>query len=120
MTDIIGIAVFGICILIFILIALIYLFKYLYETYFNFEFFNANANLQNTKPMNFKYLNDPNYDNNILNQYYLNDDTKINGVRVVYHPYMESQRIGNNNSYGLLWNSPVLSNDYYNKYGVRL
>ena len=36
--------------------------------------------------MNFNYLVDPNYTQSILNRYYINDDTKINGQRVIFHP----------------------------------
>jgi hypothetical protein len=80
------------------------------------EYFIANSNLINQAPMNFSYLTNPNYARNILDTYYLNDDTKINGTRVINHPYMYSR----NKSYGYYSVDPVLSNNAYKEKGVRL
>ena len=46
--------------------------------------------------MNFNYLVDPNYTQSILNRYYINDDTKINGQRVVVHPNQYKRYFANN------------------------
>ena len=42
----------------------------------------------NDGKMTFNYLNDPFYSQNILKKYYIDDDKKINGVKVNYHPYL--------------------------------
>ena len=39
-----------------------------------------------------RYVVDPNYDNDIKNNYYLNDDTKVNNIRLVFHPYQIKSR----------------------------
>lgn len=80
------------------------------------ELFKANSNITNQELMNFEYLTNPNYARNILATYYLDDDKKINGNRVVNHPYMFS----NNNMYGRYWWTPALSNQIYKSSGVRL
>jgi hypothetical protein len=80
------------------------------------EHFIANSNLTDQAPMNFGYLTNPNYARNILDTYYLNDDKKINGNRVVNHPYMYS----NNNHYGYYWWNPGYSISIYKSKGVRL
>ncbi len=82
------------------------------------EYFIANSNLTNQVPMNFNYLTNRNYARNILATYYLDDDKKINGQRVVSHPYMYSY--GNNNNYGYYWGNPSKSNTIYKINGVRL
>ena len=98
-------------------------------------------NVGNDGTMNFNYLTDKNYTENILNTYYLNDDTKINNVRIVEHPFQKklsySNTYGNpgyNRSRQISWgigNGILLSSvnnwgnystfsDYiYNTYGVR-
>ncbi len=80
------------------------------------ELFKANSNITNQELMSFDYLTNPNYARNILATYYLDDDKKINGNRVVNHPYMFS----NNNMYGRYWWAPALSNQIYKSSGVRL
>ncbi len=100
---------------------LIYIFKpktfyTRYGTRIDLENFKANSNITNQSPMNFSYLNNKNYANNILATYYLNDDTKISGNRVINHPLMYSY----NHSYGLLWWEPNRSNSTYNITRVRL
>ena len=73
--------------------------------------------------MNFNYLVDPNYTNNILRNYYIDDDIKINGYRVVIHPNQTVHNTGgkrrNRYYYG---NIPDLnySDLVYNSYGIRL
>ena len=44
--------------------------------------------IKNDGKMTFNYLNDPFYSQNILKKYYIDDDKKINGVKVNYHPYL--------------------------------
>ncbi len=80
------------------------------------EYFKANSNITDQSPMNFSYLTNKNYANNILSTYYLNDDTKINGNRVVNHPFM----ISYNKLYSLLWYDPNGSNKIYQETKVRL
>ena len=76
-------------ILLIILIILIsYKFVYGYKDNFSFGIMKLgeyDATLDG-KQM-FPYINDPNYNANILNEYYLNDDTKINDTRLVQHKY---------------------------------
>ena len=55
-------------------------------------------NVENDVTMNFNYLTDKNYTENILNTYYLNDDTKINNVRIVEHPFQK--KLPYSNTYG--------------------
>jgi hypothetical protein len=80
------------------------------------EYFIANANLTNQAPMDFSYITNRNYAENILATYYLDDDKKINGSRVVNHPYMHSY----NKNYGYYWWWPNLSNIIYKYSRVRL
>ena len=80
------------------------------------EYFIANSNLSNQAPMDFSYLTNPNYARNILATYYLDDDKKINGKRVVNHPYMYSK----NNHYGYYWWNPGYSINIYKSKGVIL
>ena len=79
-----------ILLLIFILLIILIVYKYLYVYKDNFAFgvkkmgeYDANEDGK----MPFPYIVDPNYNTDIKNAYYLNDDTKINNVRVVFHPY---------------------------------
>ena len=80
------------------------------------EHFIANSNLTSLASMDFSYLTNPNYAKKILATYYLNDDKKINGNRVVIHPYMYTR----NNNYGYYWYNPNLSNSIYKNNGVRI
>ncbi len=43
--------------------------------------------IENDGKMTFNYINDPNYSNRIISQYYLDDDIRINGMKVNSHPY---------------------------------
>ena len=74
--------------------------------------------------MKFNYLVSPNYTTNILSRYYINDDTRVNNVRVINHPNQNIKNIGYNSKYyGNLGGSNVLnvvSNSFYNAYGIRL
>jgi len=108
----IGLLIF-ICILVYI-----YKPKTLYTRYgiIDLETFKANSNITSQSPMNFNYITNKNYLKNILEKYYINDDTKINGKRTVYHPYIYTY----NRRYGLLWFDPARSNSIYQNTGVRL
>ena len=88
------------------------------------RFKNENAN--NDGKMTFNYLKDNNNTKNILNKYYMNDDTKINDTRIVYHPYQKKNYLNlygnpNNQIYNTgFYNGFDTYGEYmYNKYGVR-
>ena len=119
--------------LIFILIIIIiYLYQNnnynYYNKYNNIDTFQSqrDINIENDGNMKFNYLIDKNYTNTILQKYYLNDDTKINGMRVVNHPFQKKNVL---NLYGNpfnqlekpgVWGKFNTFSDYiYNIYGVR-
>lgn len=84
------------------------------------------ANVNNDGNMNFDYLIKKNYTKNILDKYYLNDDTKINGKRLVNHPYQKKNKLnlyGNPfNQYSTrgYWGGYDSFSDYiFYNYGVR-
>ena len=52
--------------------------------------------------MIFDYLINPNYDKEVLNKYYLNDDKIINGYKLANHYYQPKR----NNFWGFLYNYP--------------
>ena len=99
-----------------------------YQNYQNHDTFisQRDANVNNDGNMNFDYLIKKDYTNNVLNKYYLNDDTKINGKRLVNHPL---QKKNNLNLYGNpfnqiskpgSWGNFNTFSDYiFNTYGVR-
>ena len=93
--------------------------------------------------MTFEFLNNENT-NYVLDKYYINDDTKINGVRVNYHPYQEHvnnpvivdaySKYLQNSAYPYIYGNPKLhiqrtpgqwnkydtkAQDIYNQYGIR-
>ena len=79
-----------ILLLIFILIIILIIYKCLYLYKDNFSFgekkmgeYDANEDGK----MSFSYINDPTYDQTIIRNYYLNDDTKVNDARLVKHKY---------------------------------
>lgn len=80
------------------------------------ENFIANSNLTNQTLKDYSYLRNPNYGKEILATYYLDDDKKINGQRIVFHPYMYSY----DNNYGRYWWYPSFSNHIYKSYGIRM
>ena len=118
---------------LFIIITII-LFVYTYlcnknlfnQNYFSFNVIDnfitpQNANtLQDFIPVNtYKYLQDSNYTKKIINKYYLNDDTKINGSRIVNHPY----QVKNGRYFGnarFLGNTKTQSDNIYNWFGIRV
>jgi hypothetical protein len=79
-----------ILLLIFILIIIFIVYKSVYLCKDNFAFGEKDmgeydANLDGR--MSFPYINDPTYDQTIIRNYYLNDDTKVNDARLVKHKY---------------------------------
>jgi len=88
------------------------------------SFISKNNVPSNDGKMNFDYLTNPNYSRDIINKYYLNDDSKLNGIRNVYHKFQQK----NNNFYGnskYLSILPFLSNSFYTDlmyktYGIRI
>lgn len=82
-------------------------------------FVSLNNNPENDGKMLFDYLTNKNYGENIINKYYQNDDTKINGINVINHPYKDKL----NYLFGI---APYIkmtseqSDNIYNSSGVRL
>ncbi len=80
--------------------------------------------------MSFNYLTNPDYKNNILARYYLDDDIKINGSRLVEHPgqvkndcykILLNRQRQNVKCYGSRDNININnSNDIYANYGIRI
>ena len=79
-----------IILIIIIVIIIIYNNKYIFiqqnDMFGNIKYYDPQAVIANDGKMNFDFLNDPQYTNKILNEYYLNDDMKLNGVKLNYHP----------------------------------
>jgi hypothetical protein len=73
--------------------------------------------------MTFEYLNDVNYKNTILNEYYMNDDIIVNGSRLVDHP-LQKRVLGQDGRYyyGRIDNiQDAKASDFiYNQFGIRL
>ena len=134
----------SIIIIIFILIIIIHN-KYNINNYDTFaEPRSPKEVVDNDGKMNFNFLKDENT-NYVLQTYYLDDDKKINGRRVNYHPYQEQvpnipppvdiySKYLQTISYPFVYGKPdfhrqrspgqwnkfdTLAQDYYNKYGVR-
>lgn len=84
--------------------------------------------------MTFDFLTDLNT-NYVLNNYYINDDTKINGTRVNYHkyqeqvpnypiegapPYIYGTLLNHYQRRPKVWNKyDTYAQDIYNQYGIR-
>lgn len=85
------------------------------------NFLTMNNDPDNDGKMTFEYLNSPNYTNNVLSRYYINDDKKINGTRIIQHPYQNkySPDIKHYFFGNLYWN-PLYSDYLYNTYSIRL
>jgi hypothetical protein len=82
-------------------------------------FITQNNDPANDGKMKFGYLTDKDYNKNILNMYYLNDDTRINGMNIVNHPYQKKI----NKIFGIAPNLNMTSkdsNDIYSSTGIRL
>ena len=109
------------CIIITIIILLFFLISY---NNCKDKFTLKDLNYENDGNMNFDYLLDINHKNSVLNKYYLNDDLKINGRRLISHPY---QLKNDRNLYGIsvfqkienVGNYSTFSDYIYNTYGVR-
>ena len=94
------------------------------DTFSKEKFLSLNNDPDNDGKMKFDYLNNPNYKNNILARYYIDDDIKINGSRMVQHPYQDrhwgvSQRTLRKFYGDLFWNQQ-LSDNIYNAHKIRL
>jgi hypothetical protein len=79
-----------ILLLIFILLIILIIYKFVYSYKDNFAFGERKLgeyDAEEDGKMIFPYINDPKYNETIINNYYLNDDTKINGLRSVKHKY---------------------------------
>jgi len=83
------------------------------------NFISVNNDPINDGKMIFNFLQDPNYDNNIIQKYYLNDDTKINNTRIIFHPY-QVKKIHYYGNPKFLSKDIRQSNNYYNIYGIRV
>ena len=88
------------------------------------KFLTINNDPDNDGKMRFDYLNNPNYKNNILSRYYVDDDKKINGSRIVQHPYQNSYLSYSQGAlrkhYGNLYWNPSYSDYIYKSSGIRL
>jgi len=88
------------------------------------SFLTINNDPDNDGKMRFDYLNNPNYKNNILSRYYVDDDKKINGSRIVQHPYQNSYLSYSQGAlrkhYGNLFWNPSYSDYIYKSFGIRL
>jgi hypothetical protein len=74
--------------LIIVILLLIYKFVYGYKDNFAFgvkDMGEYDANLDGQQE--FPYIVNPTYDNTIKTTYYLNDDTKVDNIRIVNHKY---------------------------------
>jgi hypothetical protein len=85
------------------------------------EYFLVKNDPDNDGKMRFGYLTNPNYANTILSRYYINDDRKIGGVRMVSHPYrFRYSPNGRDRYYGNLFWNKTLSDNVYKNTGIRL
>jgi len=79
--------------LIIVILLLIYKFDYGYKDNFAFglkDMGEYDANLDGNQAL--PYVVYPTYDNTIKTTYYLNDDTKVNDVRIVNHKFQIKSR----------------------------
>ena len=106
-------------ILLFIILIIINCYLLNKNTLNKDNFISINNDPINDGKMSFSFLQDPNYTNNILNKYYLNDDTKTNNNRNIFHPYQvkKTQYYGNPK---FTYKDIGQSNNYYNTYGIRV
>jgi len=85
------------------------------------EYFLVKNDPDNDGKMRFGYLTNPNYANSILSRYYINDDKKIGGVRLVPHPYrVRYSPNGRDKYYGTLYWNKAQSDNIYKNTGIRL
>ena len=83
------------------------------------NFISINNDPINDGKMKFRFLTNPNYGSNILKKYYLNDDSKTNNIRNVFHPYQQKTRRYYGNPKFCI-NDFKLTNAIYKKYGIRI
>lgn len=87
----------------------------------NKESFLVKMDPKNDGKMRFGYLTNPNYANMILMRYYVNDDKKIGGIRLVSHPYQKrNSPNGRDKYYGSLYWDKTRSDNVYKITGIRL
>jgi hypothetical protein len=86
------------------------------------EMFLVQLNPDNDGQMSFNYLVDPNYSSSRLSRYYINDDVKINGNRLMYHPYQNKHYNWFNNQgfYGDFYYDVNTNDKIYKNNGIRL
>ena len=85
------------------------------------NFIIKNNDPDNDGKMEFSYLVSPQYTDDILSRYYINDDTRVRNIRSVNHP-TQTPTIVNTylKYYGNLYNNNIESNRIYNETGIRL
>ncbi len=85
------------------------------------KFLTENIDPDKDGKMKFNYLTNPKYANSILSRYYIDDDKKILGTRLVQHPYQIARSPnGRDIYYGTLFYDKTRSESIYNSTGVRL
>ena len=92
------------------------------------NFIIRNNEPDNDGKMEFSYLVNPQYTDDILSRYYINDDTRVRNIRSVKHPTQTPRGIGllfintglNLKYYGNLYNNNIESNRIYKETGIRL
>jgi hypothetical protein len=85
------------------------------------EAFKIGTKLEDDGKMRFGYLTNYGYANSILSRYYINDDKKIGGVRLVSHPYqIRYSPNGRDKYFGDLYWDKTKSDNVYKTNGVRL
>lgn len=119
--------------IIILLVIVSILFIIISYTQYQYQYFKKDtfisqrdANVENDGNMKFDYLIKNNYTKNVLDKYYLNDDTKIFGKRIVNHPFQKKNYL---NLYGNPFNQlstpkrwggyDTYSEYIFNNYGVR-
>lgn len=106
--------------LLIIIIVIVLIVVIIYHPDIILERFSAKRE-DNDGNMSFDYLTDPDYKENILARYYINDDVLVNGARLVDHPYQFKQ-LGPDGKlyYGDYVQNIAQNNRYYLNYGIRL
>jgi len=85
------------------------------------KFLTENIDPEKDGKMTFTYLTNPTYANSILSRYYINDDKKILGYRVVQHPLQIPRTVnGRDMYYGTLFYNKQNSDNIYKGTGIRM
>ena len=85
------------------------------------KFLTENIDPEKDGKMIFNYLTNPTYANSILSRYYISDDTKLAGRRVIDHPYqIPHSPNGRDMYYGTFFYNKSLSDSIYNSTKIRL